>query len=149
MTYSIKDVSERTGLSIYTLRYYDKQGLLPFVARNSAGYREFTDGDLLLLHTICCLKNTGMKISDIRRYIDFVMEGPSSVAHRRALLESHRAAVQKQLVLVRNNLKEIDAKLAIYSAPDAAAKVSQELQAAVGEKTRLGLANTFEKASAA
>ena len=65
MSYSIKEVSQKVGLSIYTLRFYDKQGLLPFVARNDAGYREFTDGDLNLIHTICCLKETGMKISDI------------------------------------------------------------------------------------
>ena len=65
MTYSIKEVAEKTNLSIYTLRFYDKQGLLPFVSRNASGYRTFTEGDLHLLKTICCLKETGMKIADI------------------------------------------------------------------------------------
>jgi DNA-binding transcriptional MerR regulator len=147
MPYSIKDVAAKTGLSIYTLRFYDKQGLLPFVARNRAGYREFTDGDLLLLRTVCCLKNTGMKISDIRKYIAFVMEGTASVPQRRELLEAHRAAVEAQIRLLRDNLAEIDSKLAIYSAPDALAKVAAEIQAAVDEKSRLGLANTFERAA--
>ena len=52
MTYSIKQVSQITGLSIYTIRYYDKQGLLPFVKRDSSGYRAFTDADMSLIHTI-------------------------------------------------------------------------------------------------
>ncbi|EGP8367258.1 MerR family DNA-binding transcriptional regulator, partial [Listeria monocytogenes] len=54
MTYSIKEVSKIFNLSIYTLRYYDKQGLLPFVSKNQSGYREFTESDLNLIHTICC-----------------------------------------------------------------------------------------------
>lgn len=90
MTYTIKEVSEKVGLSIYTLRYYDKEGLLPFVARNEAGYREFTDGDLNIIHTICCLKNTGMKISKIRQYIGDVMAGPDSIEDRQQLLHDHR-----------------------------------------------------------
>lgn len=65
MTYTIKEVADKVGLSAYTLRFYDKQGLLPFVSRNESGYRAFTDGDLHLLHTIICLKNTGMAISAI------------------------------------------------------------------------------------
>lgn len=83
MTYTIKEAAEQSGLSVYTLRFYDKAGLLPFVARNPAGYRVFTDGDLNLLHTIQCLKNTGMKINDIRTYITLVMQGVGSVDSRR------------------------------------------------------------------
>ncbi|MCG0673647.1 transcription regulator [Lactiplantibacillus plantarum] len=75
MTYTIKEVADKVGLSAYTLRFYDKQGLLPFVSRNESGYRAFTDGDLHLLHTIICLKNTGMAISAIRQYISYVMAG--------------------------------------------------------------------------
>ncbi len=52
------------------------------VARNSSGYRAFTDGDLSLIHTISCLKNTGMTIKDIRRYIDYVMQGPHDPAEQ-------------------------------------------------------------------
>lgn len=79
MTYSIKQVSQITGLSIYTIRYYDKQGLLPFVKRDSSGYRAFTDADMSLIHTICCLKNTQMKIADIKQYIDYCMIGQNQL----------------------------------------------------------------------
>lgn len=143
MTYSIKEVAAKTHLSAYTLRFYDKAGLLPFVSRNAAGYREFTEGDLALLHTITCLKNTGMAIKDIRQYIAAVMAGPSTVQTRRALLEAHRDTVLKKQALIAQNLKEIDYKLAIYSAPDAVAKVQQEVAAASGEKQALGLADPF------
>jgi DNA-binding transcriptional MerR regulator len=77
MTYTIKEVSEIFDLSIYTLRYYDKQGLLPFVSKNASGYREFTESDLGFIYTICCLKNTGMPLKDIRTYIDYCMQGVS------------------------------------------------------------------------
>ncbi len=93
MTYSIKEVSKIFNLSIYTLRYYDKQGLLPFVSKNQSGYREFTESDLNLIHTICCLKNTGMPLKQIRTYIDCVMEGPVSIEARKQLLLDHRKVV--------------------------------------------------------
>jgi DNA-binding transcriptional MerR regulator len=146
MTYSIKQVSQKTGLSIYTLRFYDKEGLLPFVVRNGSGYREFTDGDLLLLKTICCLKDTGMKISDIRTYIAAVMRGTPSIEERRTLLQKHREYIVRQQRLLAQNLAQIDDKLAIYSSPDSRRKVALDLTAAIQEKQSLNLANTFENA---
>ncbi|EAD4622697.1 MerR family transcriptional regulator, partial [Listeria monocytogenes] len=115
MTYSIKEVSKIFNLSIYTLRYYDKQGLLPFVSKNQSGYREFTESDLNLIHTICCLKNTGMPLKQIRTYIDYCMEGPVSIEARKQLLLDHRAAVLKSLEDLTENLKEVDVKIAKYS----------------------------------
>ncbi|EAC4650467.1 MerR family transcriptional regulator, partial [Listeria monocytogenes] len=112
MTYSIKEVSKIFNLSIYTLRYYDKQGLLPFVSKNQSGYREFTESDLNLIHTICCLKNTGMPLKQIRTYIDCVMEGPVSIEARKQLLLDHRKVVLKNLEKLTENLKEVDVKIA-------------------------------------
>jgi DNA-binding transcriptional MerR regulator len=144
LLYQIKDVAAKTGLSIYTLRYYDQQGLLPFVARNAAGYRVFTDGDLHLLHTICCLKNTGMKIADIRSYIEDVMQGPKTIAHRERLLQRHRQQILAQQATIMANLKGIDEKLAIYRNPQAIDLVNQERAAAATEKVANGLPNPFE-----
>ena len=143
MTYAIKEVAEKTGLSIYTLRFYDKQGLLPFVSRDSSGYRAFTEGDLHLLKTICCLKNTGMKIADIRQYIRYVMAGPTSIPQRQALLHAHRQAIARQQALIQANLKEVDRKLALYDAPNAADLVDQELAFAKAEKIANHLPNPF------
>lgn len=131
MTYSIKEVAQKTGLSIYTLRFYDQQGLLPFVQRNAAGYRTFTEGDLRLIHTICCLKNTGMKITDIRQYIDYVMAGTATIEQRRELLTAHRQKVVAKQHQIEVSLQEIDYKLATYSAPDAVAQISRKIEAAL------------------
>ncbi|MFC6180623.1 MerR family transcriptional regulator [Lactiplantibacillus daowaiensis] len=145
MTYSIKAVADKTGLSIYTLRFYDKQGLLPFVSRNAAGYRVFTDGDLHLLHTICCLKDTGMKIADIRQYIAYVMQGPTTIPQRQHLLSTHRQAILDQQAKIMQNLQEVDFKLNLYRQPNAQALVTAELAVAQAEKRANGLPNPFEK----
>ena len=146
MTYTIKEVAEKTDLSIYTLRFYDKQGLLPFVSRNPSGYRAFTDGDLHLLHTICCLKDTGMKITDIRQYIAYVMQGTSSIDQRKALLQAHRQAILAKQAAIAKNLQEIDLKLNMYASPAAEALVGQELAVAQAEKIANDLPNPFQVA---
>ena len=74
-TYTIGQAAERAGLSADTLRYYDKQGLLPFVARAENGYRVFTEEDFAWLDTIACLKGTGMELKDIRTFIRWCMQG--------------------------------------------------------------------------
>ncbi len=141
MTYSIKEVAEKTSLSIYTLRFYDKQGLLPFVSRDQSGYRAFTDSDLSLIHTICCLKNTDMKIKDICTYIDYCMAGASTIEKRKTLLEHHRQEVLAKQQALTENLQEIDYKLAVYSNPDAAKIIDEERQMVSQEKAENDLAS--------
>lgn len=141
MTYSIKEVAGKTNLSIYTLRYYDKQGLLPFVSRNAAGYRTFTDSDLSLIHTICCLKNTDMKIKDIRQYIAYCMAGPDTIEARKQLLRRHKQEVLDKQRKLTENLQEIDYKLAVYNNPHARDIIDQERQAVTAEKTANQLAS--------
>ena len=143
MTYSIKEVAEKTGLSIYTLRYYDKQGLLPFVSRNEAGYREFTDSDLNFIHTICCLKNTDMKIKDIKKYIGYCMQGAASIDDRRQLLLKHRQEVLAKQRLLADNLKEIDYKLNVYTDPNSQAIIDREVAYVQDEKAKNHLADPF------
>lgn len=143
MTYTIKEVAAKTNLSVYTLRFYDKQGLLPFVVRNQSGYREFTEGDLNLLKTICCLKNTGMKIKDIRTYINYVMTGPSTIAQRKKLLMQHRQAVLAEQQKITENLAEIDYKLDIYGSTDATKIVAAEYEFVVAEKKVNQLPNPY------
>ncbi|MBL1226619.1 MerR family transcriptional regulator [Enterococcus sp. BWR-S5] len=143
MTYTIKEVSELFDLSIYTLRYYDKQGLLPFVSKNKSGYREFTDSDLGFIHTICCLKNTGMAIKDIRTYISYCMEGTSTISAREQLLSQHRKNVLQEISNLENNLKEIDHKLDVYTAPNAVEIISAQRQFSSQEKEQHALVNPF------
>jgi DNA-binding transcriptional MerR regulator len=119
LTYTIKDIAKMFGLSIYTIRFYDKEGLLPFVSRNKSGIREFTDSDLKLFKVICCLKNTGMQLKDIKVYIDLCMQGADTIAVRKNLLLEHRKKIMKQIDALNENLDIIDSKIEIYEAPNA------------------------------
>ncbi|MBC2456100.1 MerR family transcriptional regulator [Clostridium beijerinckii] len=134
MTYTIKDVSEILGLSIYTIRFYDKQGLLPFVARNKLGNREFTESDLNLFRVICCLKNSGMQIKDIKGYIDLCMEGAETIDPRRDLLVEHRKKIVKQIDSLKEKLELVDVKIERYEAPNAVELINEERRKAYEEK---------------
>lgn len=112
--YSINEVAALCGVTAHTLRFYDKEGLLPFVGRNAAGKRIFSEGDLLLIKVICCLKNTAMPIKDIKRYIELIMEGDSTKDTRRSMMIEHRKEVLRQMDELKKNLNIIDLKVALY-----------------------------------
>ena len=91
--YSIQDVSKKTGLTAHTLRYYEKEGLIPGVGRSQGGFRQYTDEDLERLGLICCLKNTGMSIQEIARFVQLTHEGDHTLKERVELLRQHRERV--------------------------------------------------------
>lgn len=74
MTYTIKQVAEKMGVSVPTLRYYDKEGLVPFIEKKENGTRIFKEEDLKSLDIIFCMKDSGMPIKDIKRYMDMCLE---------------------------------------------------------------------------
>ena len=82
MGYLIKQVSEMTRLSIDTLRFYDREGLLPNLKRKGSGYRVFHEIDLETIRIIECFKKSGMLIKDIKRYMYLFMEGESTLQER-------------------------------------------------------------------
>ena len=114
MLYSIGEAAERTGLSTYTLRYYDKEGLLPFVGRTETGIRNFSESDLEWLGLICCLKNTGMSIHDIRIFMQWCAQGDSTLEQRRQMFLDRRKAVEQQIADLQKTLKKIDCKIDYY-----------------------------------
>ncbi|ANZ69708.1 MerR family transcriptional regulator [Pediococcus claussenii] len=144
-TYSVKRVAEIFGLSVSALHFYDKKGLLPFVSKNEMGYRIFTDSDLNFIHTICCLKDTGMKIDNIRSYIEFCMEGPTTINKRRQLLEEHRRKIEEQQRVLAERKQEVDEKLSIYRSKDAAEIINHEINYVSAEKSSVNLKNPFAK----
>lgn len=84
--YSIGQVAEMFGLPISTLRYYDKQGLFPNMERVS-GIRKFGDTEIEALRVIECLKKAGMEIKDIRQFMDWCVEGPSTYGHAQSQMQ--------------------------------------------------------------
>lgn len=121
MAYSISTVSKKTGLSVYTLRYYDKVGLTPFVQRNeSSGRREFTDSDLNFLSVITCLKGTGMPLEEIRDFVQCCMDGDSTLNERLELFEKQKQVVINSIGESLRNLQKIDHKIEYYQKATAA-----------------------------
>ena len=114
MSYGIKDVAEKLNLSVSTIRYYDKEGLLPFIERKESGYRVFNEGDVQLLKIIECMKKTGMQIKYIKRFIDYVKEGDSSLQKRYELFEERRKAVTEQIAELQKSLDLIEYKCWYY-----------------------------------
>ena len=75
MIYTVGEMAQKLGVPASTLRYYDKEGSLPFVERSSGGIRMFRETDFEWLQVIRCMKKAGMSIKDIRQYIELSMQG--------------------------------------------------------------------------
>ncbi|ACT00353.1 MerR family transcriptional regulator [Paenibacillus sp. JDR-2] len=114
MRYTIGQVAEKIGVSAHTLRFYDKQGLLPFVDRNEAGNRVFKESDMEWLAVIACLKNSGMAVKKIRKYIELGMEGDATLKERLEVFENHKKFVAEKMAELEAYTKKIDDKISYY-----------------------------------
>ncbi len=113
--YSIQDVSGKTGLSTHTLRYYEKEGLLSPVSRTLGGFRQYTDEDLEALGLICCLKNTGMSLQEITRFVRLTRQGDETLRERVELLREHRESVIQRMNEMQKYLDKVTWKLNFFS----------------------------------
>lgn len=111
--YSIGQVAEMFGLPVSTLRYYDKQGLFPGMERSS-GVRRFSEAELEKLRVIQCMKETGMEIREIRQFMEWCAEGPSTFPQRRALFESRKAHMEDVLRRMNRTLDMLKFKCWYY-----------------------------------
>ena len=112
---SIAEAARRTGVSVHTLRYYERAGLVvTAVDRTAGGRRRYHQLDLDWIVICTRLRATGMPIRTIRRYAELVSAGPGNEQERLALLEAHRAEVTARLARTRENLKLIDHKIDVY-----------------------------------
>lgn len=114
MSYTIKKAAELTGLSEHTLRFYDREGLLPLLKRTDSGIRVFSEQDIDWIGLICCLKNSGMAISTIKRFMQLCLKGEETEEQRRALLEEHRAFILSQMEQLNKSLSTVNYKLEHY-----------------------------------
>ena len=113
MPYTIKDMSELTGLPASTLRYYDKQGLLPNLKRDGNNIRIFSDDDYASLRLIDCLKRSGLSIKDIKKFIDMAgKEG--ALTGRLEIFRKRREILRKELENLKSILDVIEYKCWYY-----------------------------------
>lgn len=114
MTYSISQVAQKLGLTTHTLRYYDKEGLLPFVKRSSSGLRVFSETDLEWLVIIECLKGTGMQLKDIKIYIDWYIQGDETLQKRLDMFIAQKQKIATQMKQLEKHMEKIDYKIKYY-----------------------------------
>ncbi len=115
MEYSMKQVSQLTGLTAHTLRYYEKEGLLPDVRRTISGVRRFSQEDMDWLGLICCLKSTGMTIKQIRDFVELSLQGDCTLKQRCDMLINHKQEVEEQIQQMQKHLEKVTHKIEFFS----------------------------------
>lgn len=112
--YTVGEMARLLNVPASTLRYYDKEGLLPFVERSSGGIRMFKDSDYEWLQVIGCLKKAGMSIRDIRQYILLAMQGDSTIDARLQMFYDQRARLLDQMNQLQQTLDTLNYKCWYY-----------------------------------
>lgn len=114
MEYFIKDASKKLNISIYTLRYYDKEGLTPFVKKDENGVRKYTEEDLEWIRLLMNLRDIDMPISNIKEYIQLYLQGDKTIDERRDLMCRYTEYIKKKIENTINNLEMAIRKLKQY-----------------------------------
>ncbi len=115
MLYTVGEMAKKLGVAPSTLRYYDKEGLLPFVERSGGGMRVFRDQDFEWLQVIGCLKKAGMKLCDIKKFIEMAMQGDETIDDRLNLITAQKKEVEAQLAALRKTLATLKFKEWYYT----------------------------------
>lgn len=114
MLYTVGETAKILGVAPSTLRYYDKEGLLPFVERSNGGMRVFQEKDFTWLYLVECLKRSGLSIKEIRHYLELTRRGDATIEERLEMLQKQRERVRKQMEELQNTLSTLDYKCWYY-----------------------------------
>ena len=114
MFYTIGEMARKLDVAPSTLRYYDKEGLLPFVERSNGGIRMFKDEDMEWLRLLGCLKKAGMPLREIKAFMDWSRQGDATIGRRLDLLEKQRQSVLEQQKQLEDTLLMLDYKRWYY-----------------------------------
>ena len=120
MFYTIGEMAQKLNVAPSTLRYYDKEGLLPFVERSSGGIRMFKEEDMEWLRLLGCLKKAGMPLREIRSFLDWSRQGDATIGQRLELIEKQRRSVLEQQRQLEDTLLMLDYKRWYYRTAQAA-----------------------------
>ena len=115
MYYTVGEMAKRLGVAPSTLRYYDQEGLLPFVERSESGMRVFKESDYEWLQVIGCLKKTGMQLRDIKTFIEMAMQGDQTIEPRLALITKQKESVKAQIAELEETLRILEFKEWYYN----------------------------------
>ena len=112
--YTVKEMAEKMGLKPYAVRYYDKEGLIPYVERTVGNSRRFSDYNLAWLKIVHCLRSTGLPVSEVRRYIEMCREGDSTIPARAALINAQEQKLREQLDELNRQMEILEYKKRYY-----------------------------------
>jgi len=110
----MKEVTQITGLSEYTLRFYEKQQLIINIKRDSNNYRLYSDFDIQWIQFLTKVKSTNMPLKDIQKYAELMAKGNSTLAEREEMLLKHKQRITEQISTLSDILIQIDNKLQRY-----------------------------------
>ena len=110
MFYTVGEIAKKLNIPPSTLRYYDKEGLLPFVERTSSGIRMFSDKDFESLSVIECLKKAGMSIKDIKLFMEWCAKGDATIPERLAMFRRQKEQVLSQIAQLQETLEILNYK---------------------------------------
>ena len=108
---TIAEASKKLNLSAYTLRYYEKIGLIPEVSRTKSGIRNYTEKDLEHLKSVICFRNAGVSIETLIEYMKLYKKGNSTMEARKQLLISQKEAIKKRLEDIQNTYETLSLKI--------------------------------------
>ena len=112
--YTVKDVANIMNISAYTVRYYDNEGLIPFVSRTQSNVRMFSDYDLSWLRIVHCLRATDLSINDIKKYIDLCLKGNKTIPQRAKIIFEQEKKLEDNLKNLQSQMKILQKKKKYY-----------------------------------
>jgi MerR family transcriptional regulator, aldehyde-responsive regulator len=110
----IAEVSERYGLSLDTLRYYERIGLIPPVNRNESGIRDYNELDLRRVEFIKCMRSAGLPVEILIDYVALVQKGDKTIAARKEILIEQRKLLVDRMNEMQKTLDILDHKIEVY-----------------------------------
>lgn len=111
---SIGQVAEMTSISIDTLRFYEKTGVIPNVQRNASGRRIYNQYDVNWLNFVNCLKTTGMPLDKIREYLNLMNQGDHTTLARRDIIANYKQELQEKIDELNTAMDHLNKKLNYY-----------------------------------
>jgi MerR family transcriptional regulator, aldehyde-responsive regulator len=110
----IAEVSEQYGLSVDTLRYYERVGLIPPVQRNAGGIRDYNELDLRRVDFIRCMRSAGLPIEVLIDYVELVQRGDETIDARKEILKEQRELLATRMQEMQKTLDILDHKIEVY-----------------------------------
>lgn len=111
---TISEVAKKYSITIDTLRYYEKIGLIPPVPRNSSKRRNYDEESCNWVELMCCLRKAGVEIDALIKYVELFQKGDETVDERKQLLKDQREKLAEKMSNIQNSLQRLDKKIERY-----------------------------------